>query len=168
MRIVTALVTAAALFAPALQAPGPQTVVTVDAGTLVTPPHDGLTELREKYAAAVNAADAAALRGLYAPDALVVMAEGVVLRGAAEIGRYFHDVFAAGAGGASVTLRPARFTVDDDVASETGGFSESRGGEPHPTATGVYVTIYTRNPAGDWRIAMEIRTRGRDKQLVRW
>jgi uncharacterized protein (TIGR02246 family) len=166
--MVTAFVTAAALLGPVLPAQGQQTVVTVSAGTVVNPPHDALTALREKYAAAVNAADAAALGALYAADALVVVDDGLILRGNRDIGRYFQEAFAARADGATVTLRPARFTVENDVASETGGFSESRPGEPTPTVTGVYVTIYTRDSGGDWQIAMELRTRGRDKQLVRW
>lgn len=168
MRMVTALLTAWALLGSALHAGAQQTVVTVDAAGAASAAHDGLTALRDKYAAAVNAADPAALGALYAPDALVVVADGVVLRGAGEIGRYFEDAFAAGPGGAAVRLRPTRFTAEDNVASETGAFSEWPAGAPTPSTDGVYVTIYTRNLEGEWRIAMEIRTRGREKQLVRW
>jgi ketosteroid isomerase-like protein len=91
-----------------------------------------------------------------------------VLRGGADIGKYFQETCAARIPGASVALRPQHFTADDRVASETGTFHESRDGNPQELATGVYVTIYARRPGGEWRIAMELRTRGRDKQLVRW
>jgi uncharacterized protein (TIGR02246 family) len=132
-------------------------------------PNDPVTALRDRYAAAVNAADPAALGQLYTPDSLVVVADGVVLRGAAEIARYYQDAFAARPEGAAVTLRPERFSVENGVASETGTFSETGGaGDTAAPATGVYVTIYTQTPSGEWRIAMEVRTRGRDKQLVRW
>ena len=144
-----------------------QTVVTVDARTVAVR-DEGLTALREQYAAAVNAKDAAALAALYAQDALVVVSDGVVLRGGSEVGRYFQEAFGAAPEAATVTLQPERFSVENGVASETGEFSEAQAGEPRPTATGVYVTIYTRNSAGDWRIAMEVRTRGREKQVVRW
>lgn len=172
MRMVAAFAVVAALTGFRVHAPAQQDVtqgmITLD---LRVPdiPADAVTTLRDRYAVAVNAGDAAALAALYAPDALVVVAEGIVLRGTAEISRYFHDAFAARAEGAAVTLRPERFSVEHGVASETGSFSESNGDDAAaPAATGVYVTIYTRDAAGEWRIAMEVRSRGRDKQLVRW
>lgn len=170
MGVSIALVTLAALGSPAVQPAAPRdlqhAVVTVDLRAPAVP--DDLAALRDRYATAVNAADAGTLAALYAPDALVVVTDGLVLRGGAEIGRYFHEAFAAGAQGARVNLRPERFTVENGMASETGEFSESRDGEQAPSVTGVYVTIYARDAAGAWRIAMEVRTRGRDKQLVRW
>jgi uncharacterized protein (TIGR02246 family) len=170
MGVSIALVTVAALGSAAVPPVAPQdpqhAVVTVDLRAPAVP--DDLAALRDQYAAAVNATDAAALAALYAPDALVVVADGIVLRGASDIGRYFHDAFAAGAPGARVNLRPERFSVESAMASETGEFSESREGDTAPSVTGVYVTIYTRDAAGTWRIAMELRTRGRDKQIVRW
>lgn len=173
MRAVASFAVVAALgtsgtHAPAQAYEAQQATITVDLRVPAAPDDERLAALRDQYAAAVNAADAAALGALYAPDALVVVADGVVLRGASEIGRYFHDAFTRRGDGATVTLQPERFSVERGVASETGAFAESRAGEAVPTATGVYVTIYTRNDAGEWRIAMEVRTRGRDKQLVRW
>jgi uncharacterized protein (TIGR02246 family) len=170
MGVSIALVTLAALGSPTVPPAAPQglqhAVVTIDHRAPAVP-HD-LAALRDEYVAAVNTADAAGLARLYAPDARVVVADGIVLRGGAEIGRYFQEAFAAGAQGARVTLRPERFSVDHAMASETGEFFESRDGDSAPSATGVYVTIYTRDATGNWRIAMEVRTRGRDKQLVRW
>lgn len=169
MGIFAALAIVAALSEPRVPQVTPQGMLTLDL-QLPDVPDAGVTALRDRYAAAVNAADAAALGALYAPDALVVVADGVVLRGTVDVARYFQDAFAARADGAAVTLRPERFNIDGGVASETGTFSESRGADDGkaPDATGVYVTIYTRDSAGQWRIAMEVRTRGRDKQLVRW
>ena len=170
MGVSIALVMLAALGSPAVQPAvphdPPNAVVTVDLRAPAVP--DDLAVLRDQYVAAVNAADAPALAALFAPDALVVVADGIVLRGGAEVGRYFHEAFATGNQGARVTLRPERFSVDSGMASETGEFSESRDIESAPAVTGVYVTIYTRDASGAWRIAMEVRTRGRDKQLVRW
>lgn len=170
MRALIALATLGALAGPAAHAPARQSatpaVVTVDHRAPAIA-DETLTALRGRYVSAVNAADASALAGLYAPDALVVVADGIVLRGETEIVRYFQDAFAGRADGARVTLRPERFAVENGVASETGGFSESQIAEAE-SVTGVYVTIYTRTAAGEWRIAMEVRTRGRDKQIVRW
>lgn len=165
MRTLMGLFALAALGGQAVGAPG-RTAVNVEAAA--APVDAELTAVREKYVAAVNAGDATALASLYAPDALVVVADGVVLRGAVEIARYFREAFVARAESASVTLRPGAFSVENGVASETGGFTESRAGKAEPATTGVYVTIYTRNAAGQWRVAMEIRTRGRDKQMARW
>jgi uncharacterized protein (TIGR02246 family) len=172
MQTIASVAMLAALAGPGAHAPGLQDathgIITLD---LRVPdvPNDAVTALRDRYAAAVNAADAQALGALYAADALVVVADGVVLRGATEVARYYQDAFASRPDGTAVTLSPERFTVENGVASETGTFTESwaadAAGQP---ATGVYVTIYTRNAIGEWRIAMEVRTRGRDKQLVRW
>jgi ketosteroid isomerase-like protein len=34
--------------------------------------------------------------------------------------------------------------------------------------TGVYVTIYRRDTAGQWRVAIEIRSRGAQQPLGLW
>lgn len=127
-----------------------------------------LAAFRAEYAAAANAGDANRLSALYASDAIAVPKEGVMLRGRAEIQRYSHEAFAAIPSGATVTLTPQHFEARGAMASETGTFSETSAGEGQPGATGVYVAIYTRGPDGAWRIAMEVRSRGRDKPIVRW
>ena len=170
MGTVASVAILAALAGP-MQASAPEDpthgIITID---LRVPdvPNDAVTALRDRHAAAVNAADGAALGRLYAPDALVVISDGLVLRGAAEVARYYQDSFTARPDGAAVTLRPERFTVENGVASETGTFSESGTTGGDSPATGMYVTIYTQDARGEWRIAMELRTRGRDQQLVRW
>jgi uncharacterized protein (TIGR02246 family) len=127
-----------------------------------------LASLRAEYAAAANAADAGRLSALYANDAIAVPREGVMLRGREEIQRYSHDAFASRASRSTVTLTPQTFEVQGHMASETGTFSESQTGNDGPAATGVYVAIYTRAADGTWRISMEVRSRGRDKQVVTW
>lgn len=165
MRSSAALVVVAALAVPA--AASAQTWVTLDVNVIV-PAARELAAVRAEYAAALNSGDAGRSSALYAPDAIAVLDDGPALRGRAEISRYFQQAFEARAAGVAVLLSPQRFRVDDDVASETGSFLESRQGEPPEAATGVYVTIYRRDAGGEWRIAMELRTRGRDKQIVRW
>jgi uncharacterized protein (TIGR02246 family) len=127
-----------------------------------------LAALRLEYAAAANAGDANRLSRLYAADAIAVWTDGVLLRGAAEIQRYSSEALSAVPRGATVTLTPTRFEAEGRMASETGTFSELQGAEGQAGATGVYVAIYSRGTDGVWRIAMEVRSRGRDKQVVRW
>ena len=127
-----------------------------------------LAALRLEYAAAANAGDASRLSRLYASDAIAVWTDGVLLRGAAEIQRYSSEVLSAVPSGASVTLTPKRFEAEGRMASETGTFAELQSADGRTGATGVYVAIYTRGADDVWRIAMEVRSRGRDKQVVRW
>ena len=127
-----------------------------------------LAALRAEYAAAASAGDAGRLSALYAADAIAVPRDGIMLRGRAEIERYSDEAFSAVPNGAMVTLTPQHFEARGHMASETGTFSETRQGEGQPSATGVYVAIYTRGSDGAWRIAMEVRSRGRDRQAVRW
>lgn len=167
MRSPAAVVTFVALTAVP-SAASAQTWVTVNASAIAPAPPSELAAVRSEYASALNAGDAGRLGALYAADAIAVPADGVVLRGRDEIGRYFNETCEARPAGTSVTLTPQEFNTGDRLASETGLFSESRDGDPSIISTGVYVTIYQRGAGGEWRIAMEIRTRGRDKQIVRW
>ena len=159
-----------ALVALAAAPPGvsAQTWVTVNVSALAPAPPTDLAAVRSEYASALNAGDAGRLGALYSADAIAIPADGTVLRGREEIGRYFSETCEARAVGTSVTLTPQQFSTGERLASETGLFSESRDGDPSGPATGAYVTIYERGAGGEWRIALEIRTRGRDKQLVRW
>ena len=160
--LVVALVTAA--YPAAATA---QTTFQVDAVRLATADSE-LAALRVEYAAAASAGDARRLSALYADDAIAVPRDGVMLRGAAEIQRYSLEALSLVPEGATVILTPRHFEARAGMASETGTFSETRPGEGEPGATGVYVTIYTRGADGTWRIAMDLRTRGRDQPIVRW
>jgi uncharacterized protein (TIGR02246 family) len=144
-----------------------QTTFRVEPGALETADSE-LAALRLEYAAAANAGDANRLARLYAPDAIAVWTDGVLLRGPAEIQRYSSEALSSVPRGASVTLTPTRFKADERMASETGTFSEAQSANGLPAATGVYVAIYTRGADHVWRISMEVRSRGRDKQVVRW
>jgi uncharacterized protein (TIGR02246 family) len=155
---------AMAVFPAAASAQG---TVRVDARA-VAPGEGELAALRHEYAVTASAGDARGLTALYAEDAIAVPREGVVLRGPAEIQRYFAEAFASAPQGATVTLTPRHFSSYGRVASETGTFAESHSPEGEPLATGVYVAIYTRGSDGAWRISMEVRTTGRDKQTVKW
>jgi ketosteroid isomerase-like protein len=122
--------------------------------------------LRGEYAAAVNAGDMGRAAGLYTADALAVMCDGSLVRGASAITGRLADRTDAHA---SVTLMPRRFSVADTLASETGTFTETITGADGPTSVeGVYVTVYSRRPGQAWRISLEVRTTGHVPALTVW
>jgi ketosteroid isomerase-like protein len=125
-----------------------------------------LTTLRDEYVAAVNASDAARTAGLYTTDALAMMCDGSLVRGADAIARRAADRTDEHA---AVSLMPRRFSVAATVASETGTFTESIA-RPQGAASveGVYVTVYVRQPGQPWRIALEVRTTGHAPALAVW
>jgi ketosteroid isomerase-like protein len=125
-----------------------------------------LAALRREYASAVNARDARRASDLYTNDALAMLGDGRVVRGAEAIGA---RLGALNSPGAVVTLLPQRFSSAATVASETGTFTEALvGREGATTVEGVYVAVYSRHPGGRWRIALEVRTTGRSPALAVW
>lgn len=158
----------AALFLTLLPAPPierPESeILRIDWSRAVGEPE--LVALRREYASAVNARDVQRASGLYTKDALAILGDGRVVRGADAIGS---RLSAPNSPGAVVTLLPQRFSSLSDVASETGTFTESLAdwSETAPVE-GVYVTVYSRAADGRWRIALEIRTTGRSRSLAVW
>ena len=135
-----------------------------------TPTPSEIVQARNQYVAAVNAAEPDKIAPLYAGDALVILSEGVVLRGKTEVARYFADVLHQSTADGAVTITPLAATTAGNLGSETGSFEESRTTSTgtRVQVTGVYVIIYTRGADGRWRIAMEVRTSGDSRALVQW
>jgi len=155
----------AALFLALLPLQTPQALVRIDWSHVVHA-HPEIAALRGEYAAAVNADDARRAAGLYTPDALAMMCDGTLVRGAPAVAE---RITARAEGHATVTLSPRRFSASALVASETGTFVETLTGTDGPASVeGVYVTIYARQPGGDWRIALEVRTTGHAPALAVW
>jgi uncharacterized protein (TIGR02246 family) len=129
---------------------------------------DDLAEIREQYRAATASRDAAALTDLFAEDGVLVASDLDVIRGREDIAKYFSTAFEQAT--PEVTL--TRFSSENrnGFGSETGRFEE-RMTSPEGTVTrvsGVYVTIYRRDTAGHWRVAIEIRSRGAQQPLGVW
>lgn len=121
-----------------------------------------IAAVRREYAAAFNS-HSAGLRDLYTPDAVGIFADGADV--ARAIARRLDEEPAP----VSVTLVPGRFIVEGDTGSEAGVFTETSGiGDRPERVDGMYVTIYSRGADGQWRIAMELRTRGGKAPLARW
>lgn len=129
-----------------------------------------IAQARDQYVAALNAGEPEKIVPLYAEDALVIPSDGVSLRGKTEVARYFADALHQSEAGGAVTITPLAVTTAGDLGSESGSFEESRTTSTgaRVQVTGVYVIIYTRGPDGRWRIAMEVRTSGDSRTLVRW
>jgi uncharacterized protein (TIGR02246 family) len=126
-----------------------------------------IAAIRAEYVAAVNGRQADALSALYAPDAVVVLADGARLNGSAAVKQHIARSL-AGARAATVTLVPQRFEIagSGELGAESGTFLEAAA--DGPAVTGAYVTIYTRAQDGRWRIAMEVRTTGAQPPSVIW
>jgi uncharacterized protein (TIGR02246 family) len=144
-----------------------QVVARLDEG--VNPISTELVAVRTAFVDALNSRDAGRLGALYAPDAVVVLSDGRVLHGASEISAHFERTSSSRAAG-TLTLTPARFDASGEIRSETGTTVETsrNDGVPDTSVTGVYVVIYSRQPDGEWRITMELRTTGRQTALVDW
>jgi uncharacterized protein (TIGR02246 family) len=135
----------------------------------VRPASAELSAVRAAFVEAFNSRDASRLGAFYAPDAIVVLSDGRMLHGAGEIGAHFERTSSSRAAG-TLTLTPSRFDSSGEIRSETGTTVETppNDGPRTPVVTGAYVVIYSRQPDGEWRIAMELRTTGRQTALVDW
>jgi ketosteroid isomerase-like protein len=134
--------------------------------THAVPADSDLAALRGEYVEAVNLGDVNRASNLYTADALTVLCDGTLVRGANAVGARINE---RAHRHAAVTLTPRRFSYAQGVASETGSFVETLE-SPAGSATveGVYVTIYSRAADGRWRIALEVRTTGRAPALGVW
>jgi len=129
---------------------------------------DDLAGIREQYRTATTSRDAAALTDLFAEDGVLVASDQDVIRGRADISKYFAAAFEQAT--PEVTLTFVSSENRNGFGSETGRFEE-RMTSPEGTVTrvsGVYLTIYRRDTAGRWRVAIEIRSRGQQQPLGLW
>ena len=129
---------------------------------------DDLAEIREQYRTATTSRDAAALTDLFAEDGVLVASDQDVVRGRADLSKYFAAAFEQAT--PEVTMTCISSENRNGFGSETGRFEE-RVTSPEGSVTrvtGVYVTIYRRDTAGLWRVAIEIRSRGAQQPLGLW
>lgn len=121
-----------------------------------------IAAVRREYAAVFNT-HSGTLRSLYTADAVGIFADGTDV--ARAISRPLDEESAR----VTVTLVPGRFVIEGDTGSESGMFTEmSEAASQARRVEGMYVTIYSRGADGQWRIAMEVRTRGGRPPLARW
>ena len=109
-----------------------------------------------------------AVGSMYTADAVAILADGEHVGAPGASTRQSNDA-AVPLPSVTVTLTPRRFVVSGDTGSEAGTFVEtSLTGDRSTTVEGMYVTIYARTADGQWRIAMEVRTRGGRPPLGSW
>jgi uncharacterized protein (TIGR02246 family) len=129
---------------------------------------DDFAAIREQYRAAAASHDIATMREFFADDGVLVASDQDVFRGRDEIAKYLGDAF--GKSMPELTLTCVKAESRDGYGSETGRFEErvtsSEGAVTR--VSGVYLTIYRRDDAGRWRVAIEIRSRGGQQPLGMW
>lgn len=118
---------------------------------------DEIGKLRTAWIAAAERDDAAAVAQMYAEDAVLMTAEGAVVRGRQGIQDYFAKAFLT-SGGLEVT--PMGFDASGDLAYESGRFSQDvtpPDGKP-TKVSGHYVVVSKRQADGTWKLVHHITT----------
>jgi uncharacterized protein (TIGR02246 family) len=128
-------------------------------GSQVATPGDPapVNAIRDKYIAAYNAGDAAAVAALFAEDAVSMPDHRAALVGRAAIESYFRDVFMQFS--ASVSVTPGETDVTGDVAHEHGTFSVTltpKAGGSATTETGNYLVVLKKGSDGNWLVHHDI------------
>ena|SRR5438105_1376809 len=100
-----------------------------------------------RFITAFNAGNADAVAAMYTDDAVLLVPNAPIARGNAAI----RDAFRASFGGGHPTLNfaPDRIVQSGDVAYEYGHYTMQMGSM---TDQGSYVTVWRRQPNGDWKI----------------
>jgi uncharacterized protein (TIGR02246 family) len=111
-------------------------------------------QTRNQHVAAVNAGDAEAATGLFAPAAIFLPPGQTPLEGTAAIRIWFTHIF-ANFRVQDFGLQPAAVEQHDDVIIEHGQWKatfQPKDGSPAPPAGGTYLTVYAR--LGDGSVRM--------------
>ena len=108
------------------------------------------------WIAAFKRADAAGVAALFALDAAQFRRSGAVVRGRTAIQAGFASLFHDN-GWADATITTGNVWLVDERAYETGKFSFTfhPAGKPPVTNTGRYVTIWSRQIDGSWKIVVD-------------
>jgi uncharacterized protein (TIGR02246 family) len=112
-----------------------------------------IADLRNKYIAAYNAGDAAAVAALFAEDAITMPDHHASVEGRAAIENYLKEMFAQNTFALAVT--PGETEIVGDIAHEHGAFSITvtpKAGGSAMTETGKYLVIMKRGSNGAWLI----------------
>jgi uncharacterized protein (TIGR02246 family) len=112
-----------------------------------------IREVREKYQAAYNAADAVAVVALYTDDAVSLADHHLALEGKPAIQNYLEGIYARY--GVVMTFVPIKAEVTGDLGYEHGTYTikvtPKAGGET-VNDDGKYVMIFKRGADGAWKI----------------
>jgi len=105
----------------------------------------------------VKTGDAAAIAAPYADDAVFILADGMCIRGRAEIEKMYRAGFVRGGVASSARIESKKLVVDGDLAYES-GYGEVGRVKDGRTATvgGRYLTVWQRKADGEWKIIRNI------------
>src|SRR5215468_9910753 len=112
--------------------------------------------LDQKWVAAVQAKDATASAGFYAPDGAMLPADGPIARGTAAITDGWKGIL--GLKNLKLTFAPTQVTIANggDMAYEIGTYELSFDGDKGPVKdVGKYVVVW-KKVGGDWKVAADI------------
>jgi uncharacterized protein (TIGR02246 family) len=112
--------------------------------------------LDQKWLAAVQAGDATASAGYYAPDGALLPADGPIAQGTGAIIAAWQGIF--GMKNAKLTFAPTQVTVASagDMAYEIGTYEFSFDSDKGPVKdVGKYVVVW-KKIGGDWKVAADI------------
>ena len=93
----------------------------------------------------------------YLEDGVFVAVDGSSIRGKTAIGDFYRDRFRKNGLAAGTRIEPRRVILDGDLAYET-GYGEvtyRKDGKP-VTSGGPYLTVWRKQPDGDWKILRNV------------
>lgn len=124
------------------------------AALLAAPPDDpALAKVREAYAAAVNAGDAAKVAGLYTPDGIEMPPNQPMVKGQAAIEAYHKQLNAMGQFNLAITTAEAK--ASGATAFDSGTYKQTIKLKTGRTIdeTGKYLVVLKKDAGGQWKIA---------------
>jgi uncharacterized protein (TIGR02246 family) len=113
-----------------------------------------VSEVGSRFAAAVNAKDAAKAAALYSDDADLMVPNGETIKGRANIEAFWESLVAQG-----LTISTATTAVDasGSIGYESGTYDLSLGtGEKPAHDRGKYLNLMRREADGHWRMIVDI------------
>ena len=120
-------------------------------------PAAAIRQLDAHFMSAAASRDAKALvTGFYATDAVVMPPNSPLVKGRANIQKFWQGLLDAGASG--VKLKTSTIEVSGALAYGRGGYSFSTPAADGSTSQniGKYVVVYRRQPAGGWLAIADI------------
>jgi len=116
-----------------------------------------LTKANSDFEVAMTKANTAAIAEPYTTDAVFVTADGAVTKGRIQIEQLYRDRFAKSGPALEARIVSEEVMLDGDFAYERGGGSITRmvKGE-RVTDGGRFLTVWRRQPDGDWKIFRNI------------
>jgi uncharacterized protein (TIGR02246 family) len=111
---------------------------------------------------AMTKADTASIAEPYTNDAVFVSVDGTVTKGRAQIEQLYRDRFAKSGAALETRIESEEVMIDADVAYERGrGMIKLRVAEERVPNWARFLTVWQRQPGGDWKIFRNLVLPGR-------